>query len=230
MAAHPYLVATLAGTALAALAWAFAGPQRGPMLWAGAMEAIHAPFSPLFGQVYWSPGRLGGQIFGIEDILVCVMLGAGVWFAAALPWRDRLRAPADRDGALLRFVILVLVPIPVGMGLRYGLNLTVMESLIVGMLGLTAVLLALRPDLWRLSVAGVLIYLPYYLVFMALCLALIPGFAAVWDGPELWGPRLLGVPVDELAWATAFAACYPAVVATVLDLRFGPPGAAPRGQ
>lgn len=216
---HPYLVATLVGMAIVILAWLLAGPQRGPMLWAGVIELLHVPFSPLFDRVYWSPARTGGLPVGVEDVLVCFMLGAGVWFAAAFPWRNRIQGSTTSRRAALRLTLVATGPVLPVMWLRFGLGLTVMETLILGMIGLAFVLIALQPGLLRLSLTGLLLYLPYYLGFMVLCHALIPGFAGIWDGPELWGLRIFGVPLDEIAWATAFALCYPAVVATVLGLR-----------
>jgi hypothetical protein len=63
---------------------------------------------------------------------------------------------------------------------------------------------------------------PYYVAFLAAAFALIPGFAAMWDGRELWGPRPFGLPVDELAWVASFALCFALVVGTVLDARIAP--------
>lgn len=91
-----------------------------------------------------------------------------------------------------------------------------------GSLATCAVLLWRRPELWRLPAAALALYVPYYVAFLAAAFALIPGFAAMWDGRELWGPRPFGLPVDELAWVASFALCFALVVGTVLDARIAP--------
>lgn len=223
LAQHPYLAVNLVGTAVALLAVALAGRHRGTVLLAGAIETLHAPLTPLFDGVYWSPQRLGGLAMGIEDVLVCFSLGAGAWFCAVLPWQHRLEVTLAWAPALRRLLWIALLP-ALPAAVLFAAGATVMESLMLATVVTAAALLARRPALWRLPAAALALYVPYYSAFLIASAALVPGFAAMWDGPELWGPRLLGVPVDELAWVASFALCFPLVIGTVLDARIAPRG------
>ena len=96
-------------------------------------------------------------------------------------------------------------------------------EVIIGVMGCAFVTLAvLRPDLLPLSMAAVLLYVPYYVAFLLFCGAVLPGFFEIWNGPDLWGWRLFGLPVDEAAFVLAFAACYPLIIGVALAARLSP--------
>lgn len=221
LAGYPYLAVNLLGFGAVLAMLALAGPQRRTALAAGGIEALHAPLTPLFDQVYWSPARLGGGWMGIEDILLCFCLGVGSWVAASLPWRRRLVGRAGWRRAAWRLVVISVLSAPPSFALR-ALGLTTMETLIAGMLAVGAVLGLRRPDLVRIGLAGALAYPPVYVAIIVAGAALTPTLFAMWDGPELWGPRLAGLPLDEFAWVSAFAFAYPLIIATALDAEILP--------
>jgi hypothetical protein len=212
-----FLAVNLLGLAVVLLALAIAGRHRVPMLAAGAIEMLHALPAPLFDGVYWSPRRAFGLWVGIEDLLLCFTLGAGVWFAAVALLGDRLSYAGEWRGALRRLVLVTLLPLPVVLIRLAGAS--VMETLLLATLGTGAVLASQRPDLLALSGRAVPLYAAYYIAFLYLCAWLVPGFFALWDGPELWGPRLAGLPLDEVAFILAFAACFPLVAGWVMGVR-----------
>jgi hypothetical protein len=223
---HVFLAVNLIGLLGVALAIAASGRHRGGVIAAGAIQTLHAPLTPLFDGIYWSPPRLGALPVGIEDILLCFCLGAGVWFSATRPWRNRIAHGAGLRQVLLRIATISLIPIAPGLLVRSA-GASLMETLIFAMVATATVLAALRPALLRLSCAAIVLYPPYYLLIAFSTAGLFPGFFAIWDGPELWGPRLFGLPVDEIAWVGSYALCYPLIFATALDVRFAEaPGAA----
>ena len=218
LAVHSYLSSNLLGVAVLLLAMLAAGHHRKAVLAAGSIQSLHAPFAFLFDNVYWSPQRLGRLTIGIEDMLLSLSLGAGVWFAAVILWRDHIVYRATLREALLRVGVIAIVPILPVVALRTA-GLSMMETNIVTMVGMAAGLALLRPDLLRLAAAALLIYTPYYVLFLYLCGWLFPEFFAIWNGPELWGARLLGLPLDEVAFILAYNLCFPLVVGTTLDAR-----------
>jgi hypothetical protein len=47
----------------------------------------------------------------------------------------------------------------------------------------------------------------------------LPVLQLHWNPHNLWGPRLFGVPVEEVAWALAYGAVWPLFMAYVFDAR-----------
>jgi len=221
LADYPYLGATLL-TLLPVLAALVLAPRMRPgLLAAGAIETLHAPFCAMFQEVYWTPRRLWDLPFGVEDVLICFALGGGVWLAASLPFPGRISRPQGSPGWPKRLLAALVLPVTPAVALRligYGL----MESLILATLATAAALALLRPGLRPLAGAALVLFVPVYAALLAVEVWLIPELAAIWTGPELWGTRLLQVPLDELAWAVSFAAGYPLVLGYVLDVRLQP--------
>ena len=217
-AEHSYLSINLVGLAVVLMAMRSAGRHRNAMLVAGIIQSLHAPFAFLFDDVYWSPRRLGGIAIGVEDMLFTLSLGAGVWLAAVILWRDRIVYRATLREGLLRAGVIAIVPILPAVALRRS-GLSIMETDIIVMVGMAAGLAWRRPDLSRLAVAALLIYTPYYVLFLYFCGWMFPDFFAIWNGPELWERRLLGLPLDEVGFILAYTLCFPLIVGTTLDAR-----------
>lgn len=76
-----------------------------------------------------------------------------------------------------------------------------------------------HPDLWVVSAAGAAQFGTFYFVYLFVFFRLWPAFPLYWDGPDLWGPTMASVPVDEIAWAVGFGAICPLLLAHVLDVQ-----------
>lgn len=226
LAGHPYLLSALLGVPGVLVAIAMAGRHRGSVLLAGLIETLHAPPLIWFDGSYWTPQRLGGLPVGVEDVIVSFSLGAGVWFAAILPFRRRLDLTGTWERSLVRLVAIgvggALLALPIWLA-----GAGVMTVLLVVMLVVALVLGAARPGLLPLSLAALVLYPAYYVAILFLAAALDPSFFAIWDGPELWGPRLFGLPIEEIAFVAMFSITYPLIVGFALDARLDKPAALP---
>ncbi|MDJ0823639.1 MAG: hypothetical protein QNJ09_17750 [Paracoccaceae bacterium] len=215
------LISVLIGLGPVLLAIALARRHRSSVLLAGTIETLHSPPMIYFNDGYWTPDRLGGGTWGIEDVLLCFSLGAGVWFAAIFAYRQQLATSIVWRTIVARLLAIAL-PTTALAFVFHWLGLTEMEVIVSVMLVTTVALGLLRPDLVRLSISAVLLYVPYYTAFLLVCGALLPGFFGIWSGSDLWGATFFGLPVDEIAFILAFAACYPLIVGIVLDARLRP--------
>lgn len=210
-AEHGYLLSNLLGVPGLVLFFWLAGRFRRSLLLAGMIELLHVPPLIWFQNVYWSPNRLGGLALGIEDILVSFAIGVGAWFCAIWPWRARLRLQIEAGVVVRRLLIVALPSTLFAIGV-WLLGSGVMPVLLYTM---AATLLALgwhdRRHL-RLSATAVLLYTPYYTAILWLTEALFPGFFTIWDGPQLWGVDLWGLPLEELAFVVAYSAVWPMIL------------------
>jgi len=81
--------------------------------------------------------------------------------------------------------------------------------LVSSMLGVG--ILALRPELRWLSLAGAAIFTPAYFLFVLALFEFNPDYVNQWNKAGLWGYYVLGVPVDEIAWAATTGAVWPLI-------------------
>ncbi len=223
MESHGYLLATLFGLpAVAVVVLAFPR-HRGGILLAGALETLHAPPLVFFQGVYWSPQRVGGLALGLEDLLLCFSLGCGAWAAAALPHGARLRIDIQPKRFARRALIVAVPTTAIGFVLWVA-GTGVMTILFATMLPTAAALLFLRPRLWRLAAWSIALYPPHYCAILYFAEGLGADFFAIWDGPQLSGARLWGLPVEEIGFAYCFAFCYPVLFGWLVEasLREGP--------
>lgn len=194
-----------------------AGRLRASVVAAGAIELLHSFPLFWFNGVYWTPGRLGGLAWGIEDILVCFSLGAGVWFFAIFPLRSRLVVRFEPRPVAIRLMAIALPSTGLAI-LVWSLGAGVMETLLIVMAATGMVLAARRPQFLYLSAAAVGIYPVYYLMILYGTLFLVPDFFSIWDGSELWGIDVFGLPLEEVAFVVVFSAVYPLIIGTMLEV------------
>jgi hypothetical protein len=94
-----------------------------------------------------------------------------------------------------------------------------MVSAIIAIGALWTVLLWHRRELWPLSAAGAVGFTAYYAVIVVALAVVLPGLQLHWTRENLWGPRVFGVPLEEVAWAFAYGAVWPLFMAYVFDTR-----------
>lgn len=84
-------------------------------------------------------------------------------------------------------------------------------SIAAMILGAIATILC-RPDLAGKTWVGAILFLGYYVVFLAGLEASAPGYIArVWNLAALSGVTIAGMPIEELLFATAFGAYWAGV-------------------
>jgi hypothetical protein len=91
-----------------------------------------------------------------------------------------------------------------------------MPSALVSMAMLGSMLLVLRPGLLGVSLRGMVRFALLYAITLKLIFVLAPSFVAQWNREALLG-LVGGMPVEELLWAAAFGAVWPAMMAYAFD-------------
>jgi len=220
---HTYLLANLLGLPAVLAAFVFLRDQRRLLLLAGMVEVAHSAPLVFFQGRYWAPERLFGVAWGLEDILVCFSLGCLVWAAAYVPLRRRLTINLAVPIFVRRIFAVAALTIPAA-AIVWLLGVGVMGTLIVVMILTAAALLVMRPGLWRLSLSAVLLYPPYYVLVLFVGSWIGTDFFSIWDGPELWGPVLFGLPVDEIVFVYVFSLCYPLIFGFASGVTIRPAG------
>lgn len=217
---HGYLVSAILGLPGVMTCLWLAGVHRSSVFAAGLIETLHVAPLIWFDGVYWTPRRLGGWALGIEDVLVCFSLGVGVWFVAMYPVRSRLVTDLRLLPVVTR-LIRVAVPTTALAALVWGVGAGVMETLLITMAATGIVLAALWPERLMLSASVVLFYPPYYVVVLLIAAQVSEGFTGIWNGAQLSGLRLLGLPLEEYAFVYAFSAVYPLIIGYAFNARDG---------
>jgi hypothetical protein len=166
---------------------------------------------PLFVPAYWNPPSLFELAqrtgFDIESLIFSFALGgigtvlydtlAGRHLVAArLALRNAPRHRLHLAALLSPYVLFVPLYF-----LPWNPIYPVLTCLLVGALASNLC----RPELWRKSIVGGVLFFGFYTVFMVGLKWFAPGYiAAVWNVPELIGGLLYGIPVEELLFGFAF--------------------------
>jgi hypothetical protein len=219
--AHPYLFAYL--PTLIAVIWL-------PRLASNRDYARAAVFSGLAclpcslaeitAEAYWRPDLLGGARCGIEDLIFTYSVGSTAWLISAL-YKFEYCTLGIRSyrTAFLRLLPMALAVTAIYIGLWLaGIN-CVTATLVVSA-GLLLFLLSRRLSLWRLALAGLVSFTPIYVFEEKLQFVAWPNYLSYWNTGGLWGTLVFGIPLGEIAWAAAFGAVCPVVIASVLDITF----------
>jgi hypothetical protein len=210
-----YRYAWLIWSAAFLLPWAalfVARPRlRQRMLWASLLTASFGLTEPLFVPAYWNPPTLFDLAhrtgFDIESLVFCFAIGglATAGYPALVQAPERRLDYGAHQAAGHRWhgialaspvvVFVVLLPLPWN-PIYAGIG-----ALLTGAM---ATLLC-RPDLWRNTLIGGLLFLTLYTLFLLGLKWLWPGYIeAVWNLPNLLLWRPAGLPLEELLFGFAF--------------------------
>lgn len=216
---YPYLFANvlwLGGILLAVRSLPLA-PHRRLLVRLGLIMIPNCLFS-LANHDYWDPIRVGGWALGPEDALFAFNIAALGCLPAVWWYRHKLifaEQPAPQIGRLLA----VGVPAQCAFLVLFAMGRSSMTSAILAQLVAVISLLVLRPDLWRLSAAGGIGFLPIYCGIVKAVFWIWPGFVSCWNSTPPWGLLLFGIPLGEIGWAASFGFFWPLFAGFVFDLR-----------
>jgi Lycopene cyclase len=184
---------------------------RRPMLWASALTAPFGLTEFLFVPRYWNPPSLFDLAhrtgFDIESFIFCFAIGGlGVaGYRVLAPASEHALAPPARKSHLHRWHRAALVSPFVVFGVLLMLPWNPIypgiAALFIGALGSGLC----RPDLWRNTLVGGVVFLALYAVFLLGLKSLWPGYIeAVWNLSDLIAWRPAGLPLEELLFGFGF--------------------------
>ncbi len=184
---------------------------RRTMVWASLSTAPLGLTEPLFVPAYWNPPSLFDLAqrtgFDIESLIFAFAIGG----IAVVGYRVLGHAPETRfdrsahqaarhrwHGAALASPFIVFVAVEL-------LPTNPIHAAIGALLAGAFATLLCRPDLWRATLIGGLLFLGQYVVFLLGLKWLWPGYIeAVWNLPALIAWRPAGLPMEELWFGFAF--------------------------
>lgn len=215
-----YLLANLLGLLPLGATLFLARRLRNTAIVCGVLLCIYCPpVSWLYEGVYWTPDRLFGGAWGIEDLMFCFHAGAMSWICALSPWGAAVEIRAVARVAVRRLLtISLLATVFLLCLLAYGLP--VFQSFLVVQTASTIALVLMRPAYARLILSGVPLFTLYYFILLSIWRILMPDFMDMWSGTELTGNLVMGVPVEEYFWVCSFCAGFVVTMAFVLEARF----------
>jgi hypothetical protein len=187
--------------------------HRKAMLWASLFTTPLGLSEPFFVPEYWNPPSLFGlaQVtgFDVESLVFSFGIGGvGAVLTNAL-YQRRLEpvAAAERHCRRHRFHPLALASPFLAFPVLYLLPWNPIYPAIGAMLVGAVATMACRPDLKRSTQAGAVLFLLFYLAFLAGLEATAPGYIErVWNLEALSGWTIFGLPVEELLFAVSFGA------------------------
>ncbi|MDP9049829.1 MAG: lycopene cyclase domain-containing protein [Acidobacteriota bacterium] len=165
----------------------------------------------MFVPKYWNPPSLFDLAhrtgFDIESLVFCFAIGglAVAGYQVLAPAAEHVLPPSDRTSHLHRwhlaallspfFVLLVLLMLPWN-PIYPGIAAVFAGALASGLC---------RPDLWRNTLVGGVLFLALYAVFLLGLRLLWPGYIeAVWKLGDLIAWRPAGLPLEELLFGFGF--------------------------
>jgi hypothetical protein len=187
------------------LYWARRGTRREMLIMSICCTPL-GPISEYFHVLdYWRPETITGTVIGPEDFIIAFLIG-GI-SAAIYEWTYAVkREPTVRPGVWWY----LFAAYAIGTGLLYwgvlvlGLTSTQVAVLLLSLFGIAAV--AARPQLLKNAFFSSIAFGAFMFMFYQLYLYLYPGIIdAWWFGAS--GTRIVGVPIEEVAWGFLWGFC-----------------------
>lgn len=213
-----YFLSECVGCAVTLTVLASAGRMRRSALGVGLVMVIAAPLSVLHDGTYWTPKRLLGGPFGVEDPMFAWRFTVLAMVAAFWPWRHgQNRCPADPLPG--EVAVLTLVGALATVLLTYAADRSVMTAFLAAQATVAGILLIRHPDLWRPALRAATIPSAIHALHLAVAVTFVPGFASMWQGSQPYWATFAGIPIEEVLWAATFGACVPLMWAVATGWR-----------
>ncbi len=188
------------------------GEKKREMLVASFWTALIGTTEPFFVPLYWNPPSLFDLAlrtgFDIESFIFSFSIGgiAIVAYDRIFRLRDKKLPSHERMSPRHRNHLLALISAPViFVVLFFATMLNPIYSAIVAMIIGGIATWYCRPDLKNKMLTSALIFLGIYLVYFQALIVLYPGYVEqVWNLKALSGILVLGIPLEELLFATSF--------------------------
>ncbi len=182
------------------------------MLVASFWTAIIGITEPFFVPLYWNPPSLFDLAlrtgFDIESFIFSFGIGgiAIVAYDRIFHLRDKEVPSHERMSSRHRYHLLALISAPIIFVILFiTTTLNPIYSAIVAMILGGIATWYCRPDLKNKMLTSALIFLGIYFVYFQALIALYPGYVEqVWNLKALSGVLVVGIPLEELLFATSF--------------------------
>jgi hypothetical protein len=192
------------------------------MILSGLLMGPFSLHTLLLEPQYWHPTRVAIFPIGPEDILIAFASGGSVWLISTWLVRENLAVNLNPPRMARRYLMGTLGGAAIGVICWIcGASPLTATVITFPLFGLSMLWLGGR--LWQLAVAGLGGFTAIYFALIKVLFMLSPGFVNAWNVAGLWGPRVLGVPLDEIVAAAGFGMAWPLFAAHLFDARLEVP-------
>ena len=193
--------------------------QRRMILLSAGLAAPHALSALLLVPHYWRPPSVFFFGIALEDVLFMIGVGGMAWVFSVWPVRGEIEVVFRLRSIVRRYGVLMVGTVIAGLALSRVPGPARMTAIIAVMFAISVAAVVFRSELWPMAVAGCLCSGTSYAVAMLAGAVAWPEFMELWHHENLWGPRIGGVPFEEIAWAALFGPSWSLVMALVVDAR-----------
>jgi len=167
---------------------------------------------PLFVPEYWSPPSVFDLAlrtgFDIESLIFSFGIGglAVVLYERIFRTKHQTISQTEQHDPHHRFHLWAIASAPIiFIILLIATSLNPLHSAIIAMIGGGLFTWYCRPDLKKKMLVSAIIFLGLYFVYFLTLIAMYPGYVErVWNLRAISGILILGVPLEELAFALSF--------------------------
>jgi hypothetical protein len=182
--------------------------SRHEMLVVSAWTSLLAITEPLFVPAYWNPPSLFGLAqatgFDIESFIFSFAIGglAVVLYELFIPVRH---VPFQEKHAHLYHPLALVFTPSLFVAITLLTHINPIYSAIIALLSGGCLVLIVRSDLRRKMLGSAIIFLGLYSAYFLTLVIFASGYVErVWDLRALSGLEILGIPLEELAFAFSF--------------------------
>lgn len=166
---------------------------------------------------YWDPKRIIPFEIGPEDMIFSFSTGGIIWLMIMSLFFRNIRVDINWRITFKRYISILIVGSAIYLlWLSTGINIMIATVLTVSIIGLW--IIHRNKDYWPICAIGMAGFVVFYASFLKAFFILFPEFSGHWNGNNLFGIYILGLPLEEVIWGAAFGAVWPLIIAYLLDI------------
>lgn len=215
---YPYLSSQMVWFSIFLLLLLILSDQRRPIIWAGLFALPQALFAIGFIPEYWHPDRIFAIGVGPEDFIFSFFAGGLSYGCAVLFLRQKIRLDIQFHQVLKRYLICCLFGI-VSITLLSLMGLSKIHGALITLILWGVILLLIKKRLWSFAAWGFVGFTIVYFLGFEIILMIWPDLSSLWTWENLMGLEFLGIPLEELIWASLYGPIWALTVAFLLNAR-----------
>lgn len=191
---------------------------RRSVLISAALSAPTSLATFVFVPYYWNPERIVPFELGPEDIFFSFSSGGIIWLFVILVLTRNYSITINHRVSLLRYGMFIFF----GCLIYMVCLLTKMRIMLATVFTILVIGIWILSRCWcyrRISIIGTLGFAIIYVTFLKGFMAVCPEFLEHWSMEYLYGIMLIGLPLEEIIWATATGAVWPLIMSYLFNLQ-----------
>jgi len=215
---YPYLFSQLIWLLLFLILLLFLSNQRHHIILAGLLALPQAFFAIGLIPEYWHPKRIFVLGVGLEDFIFSFLAGGLSWGCSIIILQRKLRLDIRVRLFLKRYLICCLFGIS-SIILLTRLGMRGIKGPLITLFLWGVILFLLYRRFWPIALWGFIGFLILYFLGFEIILLIWPDLPSFWTWENLLGYKFLGIPIEELIWASLYGPIWALTVGFLLNAR-----------